>query len=611
MNSINPIRLRLPTQDLKAFEPFALDADSAQRWAQELPITNTQEVIDRLESTLGQLNRVALKPDDRFHILEAIRPSIHVVLVNLQRKLMNLPLVLPKESRAMLRSAGQLYRLSATAYTLVALHAIRHRDEIHSVNPARLVCEALQRAVHFSGRMILQSLQLYEDAQPAAWQNLHQLYALAERQQLSRLPVVDRLSGGGSIAGAYLQAVMLGCCKPNQLLQSDMAAVYRAFLDWSEFVDIEDPEVGDGLFIVDLDGDQPPLYSAMYPSDPGNQCRFITTEALRRHLEELRESSDYDRKNGIVFDRDCTLSDQIVQHLLNTMSEVSSRNFSRLSSDSELSLTLGLSDSHYHLAGELTFDQLLFGSRVLQAEEDPGNPFLPSKDDGDPWATANPDDIRRGEDYHKRATEHRAEVQLSASNRAILEDETGEKLQALESDRHPVYRANAINASPGGYCLRLHGEPAIKIRGGEILALREDGDDNWSIAMVRWLKRFEDNSVMFGVELLSPMAEPYGARILNRRPPSEPLRALLMPEIKLVGQAESLLVPKVGFREGQRVELMRGGDTRNVRLVRQLPLTGNYAQFEINHVADLAGKVKKIEADLDVDSAYESVWSKI
>ena len=216
MPNINPIRLRLPTQDLDSFEPFSLDADSAQRWAQELPITNTREVISKLDSALDSLNRVRLKPEDRFHIVEALRPVIHVALANLSRKLLNLPLVLPEESRQMLELAGKLYRLSATAYTLVALHAIQQRDSIHGVNPARLVCEALQRAVYFSGRRILQSLQLYQEVELNAWQNLHQLFALAERQQLALLPVVDRLSGGGSIAATYLQAVMLGCCKPNQ-----------------------------------------------------------------------------------------------------------------------------------------------------------------------------------------------------------------------------------------------------------------------------------------------------------------------------------------------------------------------------------------------------------
>ena len=190
-------------------------------------------------------------------------------------------------------------------------------------------------------------------------------------------------------------------------------------------------------------------------------------------------------------------------------------------------------------------------------------------------------------------------------------NQSGEIYQSMEEEKHPLYDCHAVNASPGGYCLQLGGEVASRVRTGEILGLREDGNGDWALAIIRWLRRVEGGEVMFGVELLSPMADPLGARILNRKPPSDPMRALLLPEIKLVGQAETLLVPKVGFREGQRVELMHQGDTRNVRLVRQLPLTGSYARFEIQYIADLTGRVRDLQTDLAVDDAYESLWSKL
>ena len=64
------------------------------------------------------------------------------------------------------------------------------------------------------------------------WLTLHQLYSLAEGQRLTQLQVEDRLSGSGTVTTAYLQALLLGCCKPNTWRQNDLAAAYRGLQEW-------------------------------------------------------------------------------------------------------------------------------------------------------------------------------------------------------------------------------------------------------------------------------------------------------------------------------------------------------------------------------------------
>ena len=272
MVSSSPIKLRIPSQDLQQFTHFPLEEMAAKDWARSLPVTNTLSVAGQLSRVLGDLNRVALAPEKRFAILEILLPKLEVASSNLSRRYLNQPLVMPEEPRQMAEIAGSLFTLTATAYTIVAAEAIQVQDSIRETNPARLACEAIRRAVVFSGRRILQAFQLYRPVQLHDWLTLHQLYALAEGQGLEALPVKDDDEGAETIAGAYLQVLLLSCCKPNQLRQSDLAAIYRGLQGWSSLVSVEAPPSESGIFKINLDEDQAPVYSSLSKEPRGPQC---------------------------------------------------------------------------------------------------------------------------------------------------------------------------------------------------------------------------------------------------------------------------------------------------------------------------------------------------
>jgi hypothetical protein len=113
------------------------------------------------------------------------------------------------------------------------------------------------------------------------WAGLHQLYALAERQQLARLPV-DRSGHAdtrSSIVQEYLAPLLLACSKPNQLRQHDIAGAYRAFRV-ARSGELQDPELGEGLFAVDMHSDQPPVSQSCWCAAARTQFRYINTKAL-------------------------------------------------------------------------------------------------------------------------------------------------------------------------------------------------------------------------------------------------------------------------------------------------------------------------------------------
>ena len=612
MVSSSPIKLRIPSQDLQQFTHFPLEEMAAKDWARSLPVTNTLSVAGQLSRVLGDLNRVALAPEKRFAILEILLPKLEVASSNLSRRYLNQPLVMPEEPRQMAEIAGSLFTLTATAYTIVAAEAIQLQDSIRETNPARLACGAIRRAVVFSGRRILQAFQLYRPVQLHDWLTLHQLYALAEGQGLEALPVKDDDEGAETITGAYLQALLLSCCKPNQLRQSDLAAIYRGLQGWSSLVSVEAPPSESGIFKINLDEDQAPVYSSLSKEPRGPQCRFLNTDALVKSLEELREGEG---RSGIRFDKDTSLPPNMLDHMVVSLGSMSLRNFSRTEASNPLWVSIGLSAAHFHLAGERLFEQLLFGSDYIPPVVDRvgTNPFLQHQESGDIWQKANPEEDFIREDSPLKGEgevdlEH--QVELDAATMAELLEQ--EDSQLTPEQRYPVFKVKMINASPGGYCLEWDETLPGDARTGDIVSLKEEEErQEWVIAVIRWVSQLENARTLVGLELLSPRAKPYGALILQKTgEKTAPMRVLLLPEIKLVGQPHTVITPRAGFREGQKIKLVREDEEHYIQLQRLVTTTGSFAQFDFRYIKQIS-QVLEQNSGASHASTYDSVWSKI
>lgn len=612
MNTEAPIKLQFPRQDLAEFSLFQTDEASARNWAGELPVANPRSVAQQLLQAISDLNRHPLAPESRFRILEALADKVQVTLTNLTRRFLNQPLIMPEEPRQMAELSSGLQGQLATAYSLVAVETLRHRDEIRQSNPARLVCESIQRALYHAGHNILLTFQLYHPVTLGAWLTLHQLYALAERQGLATLPVKDVDGRPSSVSATYLQALLLGCCKPNQLRQSDLALIYAALGEWQEHLRIGPAGSFEGLFLVDLESDQPPLYSSLYGSANSDQCRQLGTASLVAYLKQLKELDDAQGKPGIKLEQGDTLPSNMLSHLIDALGSMSMRNFNRVKLSAPLAVSIGLGAAHVHASGERSFSQLLYGDGYIPpaSERVGSNPFLREEEDRrDAWSSANPE-----EDYERESGGNPGEAELA--HRVELDDYTR---HAIEDDlpnippepEVAVYQVQLTNISPGGYCLDWSDTPPEDVRAGNIACVREDRDEHWSIAVIRWVSALQDAHTLVGLELLSPRAQAYGALVHKKTGgPSVPQRVLLLPEIPLVGQAQTLVTPRAGFRERQKVSLLRQGEKFLVQLTHQVSATANYAQFDFRYIKQL-DEVLAEGASGPLHGAYDSVWSNI
>ncbi|MBT4520960.1 MAG: hypothetical protein HOC23_13235 [Halieaceae bacterium] len=588
------IKLRVPRQDLVEFTPFQLNAEAAAMWVGELPFTNTTLVAHQLEIALSELNRVALSPGLRFEIIEALSSHLQVTLATLSLRFLNQPLVLPTQPRQMLALANSLYSLTTTAYSLVAIEAIQHSGTVENVNPARLVCEALHRALSFAGQKILNTLQLHRAIEQNGWLELHQLYILAEHQQLTELPVVDPLYGDSTIKTRYLQNLMLGCCRPNQLRQADLLAIQRCLLKWGNLVELTKSPSNEGLFIVDLDSDRPPVYKSIYAESAGDQCHYIDPSALVEYIERVKAEDHRWGKTAIILNGETTIPFSILDHMISSYGSMRTRSFTRTAAKHTLQVSVGLRNTQYYVAGGRTFEQLLHGDQHSPAQ-DPDlnrNPFL------QPLKKEIP---------QNKTLVHEDQPPLTQGSPKPSPVDKKARDPAPE-EQYPIHSVSVVDVSPGGYCLEWTTELPRNIKTGDIVGIHEGPHQDWDIAVIRWISQLENNKTLLGIELLSPRAIPYGARIYySTDGEAELMPVLLLPEVNLVGQSQTLITPRARFRENQKVTLMRNGEKVYVQLQRQISFTGSFAQFDFQYIEHLDQEAVHASAV----PLYDSVWNDI
>ena len=137
---------------------------------------------------------------------------------------------------------------------------------------------------------------------------------------------------------------------------------------------------------------------------------------------------------------------------------------------------------------------------------------------------------------------------------------------------------------------------------------------HWSIGVIRWIRHLRDQGTQLGIELLAPRAQIGAARILQKTGNNGPLmRALLLPAIKAIAQPATLLLPRMPFRTGNKVELMFESEQGRYQLTKRLTSTSSFGQFQFRMVGfNTSQKQSTMQPAPGVtDDDFDSIWNKL
>ncbi len=595
-------KFHLPPQDLAAPALFPADRAGFARWLEALPQANLGQTAKALYGAVLELNRLQIPPAQRLQMLEILRPTLHATSSSLRRHYLNQPIQLPDQPQQVARLSHVLHEQLATGYVLVAVHTRTLDKQSGFSQPQAAMATGIHRSIVEHSQNLLRDYQLYRNPYPGCWATLHQLMLFAQEIGAEQVAIADGLYGDSSVEAAYKRALLLGSCRPNQLRQDNLAKVFQQSLEWTALVAVV-PSDRSGIVINPL-LDEGPVYREFTRIEP--HSFGLDTAALAQQLRLQAEEPE----PTIVGDQQ--LSRELALHLAQSWSSFGTREFLRMEVNESVDIAAGLTATHHFLSGEMDFTQLLSDDGFSRLGMQDENPFLRDK--------ARSAENRSPKDVWASPYEPHAGVKNLSLE--ILDDEIRQYSRIAkqpietpakkEREKFRTQTVDRINVSPGGLCIKWPPQSPLQIRTGEIAGVRENAQKNWSIAIIRWIQLI-DSGPRLGLQLLSPTAAAYGARPINKTgAPGEYLRALVLPEVKQIGQPTTLIVPRLPFRTGQKVSLCHRGKETQIQLTRKIMSTDAFSQFEFRRLG--AGNKTQSEPTGNTPApsgTFDNLWDNL
>jgi cyclic-di-GMP-binding protein len=143
---------------------------------------------------------------------------------------------------------------------------------------------------------------------------------------------------------------------------------------------------------------------------------------------------------------------------------------------------------------------------------------------------------------------------------------------------NPYHTWDVMNISPAGYALKTMNSHEFSIAVGELVSIKESGQDHWSVGCVVWLV-IKSDFTEAGVKLLSASASSVELHNPNKNFNAS-LQGLLLPEIKALHQPNSLLVQKGLIATGERLEYGANKDKISIEISTLLEKSSTFERFE-------------------------------
>lgn len=554
----------------------------AKAWLRELPTKNALKAAEMMYAHLGQFSLPADNPPEGFAILELFEPTAKELRDQLRKQYLSSGGASSEQKNLIGTLSQNLESRYATNYVSLLNSLATWAD---SPQKNLLHAKTCHYAMFHLLEILVNAYCLYQEAPANLWSKLHKLYLLAVKHKIDRTSLTaDEVitSSLTSVENVYKHCLLLACAHPFQLRLKEIEKLQQGLLSWSSLCEISESNIGDNLFVVSLDTDNPPRYTLLDPQEPSPTTRFLNTAPVIQHLTDiLKQQYNVELAQRIV----AYLSRDLLGYLVDVWGELYKRRYERSPLQQSVTICMGLSACHYFLSEKSSTDTR--GGTAGEEVDQSSLELVPVE---------NEESLTRG--FEK--------------TRAATQDPT--KFASTGGLKYKTFSWTTVNSDPQGYCLATTEEKLPSMQAGELIGLLQTGDmddDQWYINVIRWLKRTQDELQM-GIQLLSTNAIAVSVKI-QRPNPTEFFNALLLPEFAESGQKNSLIVPAIDFKLGDIVHVVNPTFDFLVSLTKITSTSDSYCQIEFKTISPekptlkQSAPVQKQQDNMDEDDVWGGI----
>jgi hypothetical protein len=488
------------------------------------PETAAQAILEHL----SRLNRQAVGADARLKLMEIYRTSILKTVDDLAALYCNQPLPLSDKGQMAAVTARKLLTELAYGYKISILD---QSSRVFSLGSNKSLALRIQRAIHALDQLLLLSYYTYVSAPEAAWSEIHSLYLHAAQLGLHETEIEDgnELS---SINLTYKRVLLVALADPHHLVASDVDRVRDYLKHYAQLAQLhplgtlENPA---GIFLVRLMADQAPTPFSKFrgETDMRTDILLITIELVRQANEHLKQLESKTTAATLGLAGTTKYDADFFNYLIKHWALTPKRTFPRLNKNESTNLCVGLEAVHYFLNGETDFAAI-------------------------------------HDEY--------AKVSLNFTESPI---------DSSFSHRFSSARWLVVNESAGGMALSKFPGVLSRLSIGELLGMRGDSVNQWSLCAVRWANCEESGDLEIGAQMLAPTAKAVAVRPDKN---GHYAKALLLPELLPMQQPATLVTSCGTYQPARVLEVMTEIDSKpvRVRLTRLLERTPSFERFQFS-----------------------------
>lgn len=546
--------LSVPARSVSAWVAET-DPKQASAWLATLPLGNSGEAAREIYQALYTVNRLELRVQNRLDLMAMYDRAGATVSVGLQSYLLHEVPPLGPKKRQLAEFLRRLHIEMAYGYKCCLRDLSRARLSLRRKGRSAL---CIERALFHLSEVLLRSYVVYLPYPAGIWREIHELYRLAESLAIAdnALDVgADGAERATSIGERYVQTAMLGLTNPYQL-PHDAARQVDVFLArWGMLATIA-PRAAQadvaGRFLIDLESDAPPAPLAKSRQRLGENARLLDAHLLlqtvQRFAARLEQGEQVERLELGVDCLDSACAD-LLQRMIRAWGEIARRRYARRQQSSSVFLCIGLNSVHYYANGQRPFASYV----ESLTRSDPPLPRAQSAD----MAFIELDDLHAEGD--------------SAPPPEMSETNT--------TQTRRIHRWQLRDIGPQGMSLTRYSDAIAPTRVGDLVGVQQPADlGRWRVAVVRWVKTPEVNSLEIGIEMLAAGIAPAVARRgANASDAADVFAALQLPAAEVTQRPATLVLPRGACSVGDTVELLdEESPPRQVRILRLLERTGSF-----------------------------------
>lgn len=562
-----PLGLRIPVHSLNVTTSVNLSPAAIMAWRTILPMADLSVSAKKIYHTLSESNKVVMATQERFEVLEILRPSVQYICQAIRKHYLLQNSKLPNDSILIAKFAHTLQMQMIEGYKIVL--------EQLAANPNLVVNNTVlptvvQRLMFFHSQVALRCYQLYWNLPALFWQEVNIVYKYAELNNIHHIESLKNPSPSDrSCEEIYKQILIMSAIGSYQWRQAELDILYNASEYWVDEISLSAYKAQafkGGVYYINLVSDLGPSQVAMQRITPASTCRVLNLNPIIEQLKSYLAHADVDNPRVVLTSAkgshfEITLP--MLRRLVKTWETLPVRTAKRVEENSDVLISIGFNSTHHHLNNE--------------------QPFLFTSDSPDSFTSKL--------------------NQESSENVAFVIEEDNIQIEAItegaigsDDKQNLCFQAKIIDKSDNGCYVEIKNSNYLSIQTGDVIGLKkitdsteiidtEEKGNGWEIGVARWIKHTSQNEVRLGVEILATKADAVGIEIIRDSQPSgKILRAIALPRNDAAGRKSSIITPSTPFKLNTSVNIIyiNKNETIVSKLIKLVEVTANFKIFEFS-----------------------------